>query len=73
MFRQKIFFLSLRFSDGTNFYRTIYMKTYLYFAYGSNLNVLQMAQRCPDSVGISPAVLSDYKLVERSYADIELD
>ena len=48
------------------------MKTYLYFAYGSNLNVLQMAQRCPDSVGISSAVLSDYKLVERSYADIEV-
>ena len=47
------------------------MKTYLYFAYGSNLNILQMAQRCPDSVGVSAAVLSGWKLVERTYADIE--
>ena len=43
----------------------------LYFAYGSNLNIKQMKQRCPDSVGISPAVLSGWKLVERTYADIE--
>ena len=44
---------------------------YLYFAYGSNLNVEQMKSRCPDSVGISAAVLSGWKLVERTYADIE--
>ena len=23
----------------------------LYFAYGSNLNIKQMKQRCPDSIG----------------------
>lgn len=43
----------------------------LYFAYGSNLNLDQMKKRCPDSVGVSPAVLSGWKLVERTYADIE--
>ena len=42
-----------------------------YFAYGSNLNIEQMMQRCPDAVEISPAVLAGYKLVERTYADIE--
>ena len=47
------------------------MKKILYFAYGSNLNIEQMKRRCPDSVGISAAELSDYKLVERTYADIE--
>ena len=44
---------------------------YLYFAYGSNLNVEQMKSRCPNSLGISPAVLNGWKLVERTYADIE--
>lgn len=43
----------------------------LYFAYGSNLNIKQMKQRCPDSVGIARAVLEGWKLVERTYADIE--
>ena len=47
------------------------MKTYFYFAYGSNLNQEQMQERCPDSIGISPAVLNGWKLVERTYADIE--
>lgn len=42
-----------------------------YFAYGSNLNINQMKRRCPDAVEISPAVLSGWKLVERTYADIE--
>ena len=42
-----------------------------YFAYGSNLNIEQMKSRCPDSVGVSAAVLSGWKLVERTYADIE--
>ena len=42
-----------------------------YFAYGSNLNIEQMKSRCPDSVGVSTAVLSGWRLVERTYADIE--
>ena len=44
---------------------------YLYFAYGSNLNVPQMLSRCPGSVKVSPAVLHNYRLAERLYADIE--
>ena len=30
-----------------------------------------MAERCPGAVGISPAVLQGYRLVERTHADIE--
>jgi hypothetical protein len=47
------------------------VKTFLYFAYGSNLNMDQMRQRCPDSTGVSTAVLDGWQLVERTYADIE--
>ena len=47
------------------------MKKLLYFAYGSNLNVGQMKQRCPDSAGVSTAVLNGWKIAERTYADIE--
>ena len=42
-----------------------------YFAYGSNLDVTQMKNRCPESIGLSTAVLSGYRLVERKYADID--
>lgn len=37
----------------------------LYFAYGSNLNLNQMYQRCGGSIGITQAILHDYKLVYR--------
>ena len=47
------------------------MDKILYFAYGSNLNVAQMKQRCPDSVEISAAVLDGWQLKERLCADIE--
>ena len=47
------------------------MDKILYFAYGSNLNVAQMKQRCPDCVEISAAVLDGWQLKERLYADIE--
>jgi len=33
-----------------------------YFAYGSNMNREQMKERCPDSVLIGKAVLSNYKI-----------
>ena len=36
---------------------------HLYFAYGSNLNLNQMAKRCPDSRPVSPAVALGYRLV----------
>lgn len=34
----------------------------LYFAYGSNLSLLQMSHRCPHSVPIGKAVLPGYRL-----------
>lgn len=43
----------------------------LYFGYGSNLNVGQMENRCPDAKKIGPAYLSDHRLVFRRVADIE--
>lgn len=43
----------------------------LYFAYGSNMDVQQMAARCPGAIRKKPAVLHDYKLTERLYADID--
>ncbi len=35
----------------------------LYFAYGSNLNPPQMAERCPGHAVVARAVLRDYRLV----------
>jgi gamma-glutamylcyclotransferase (GGCT)/AIG2-like uncharacterized protein YtfP len=37
----------------------------IYLAYGSNLNLEQMAYRCPDAAVIGSTVLSDYRLVFR--------
>ena len=37
----------------------------LYFAYGSNMNLSQMARRCPAAIALSPAVLQDFKLAFR--------
>lgn len=34
----------------------------LYFCYGSNLNMAQMAHRCPHSTPVGRAILWDYKL-----------
>src|SRR5580692_10941243 len=44
-----------------------------YFAYGSNLCVEQMAQRCPDAVDPRPAILSDHDWLinERGVATVE--
>ena len=46
----------------------------LYFAYGSNLNHLQMKNRCKDSIFLKKIILSDFKLTFRSKyraADVE--
>ena len=46
----------------------------LYFAYGSNLNHLQMKRRCKDSIFLKKINLSNFKLTFRSKyraADIE--
>lgn len=37
----------------------------LYFAYGSNINLCQMAVRCPDAQVVEPAVLENYELLFR--------
>ena len=44
-----------------------------YFAYGSNLSVTQMAQRCPDAVDPHPATLADHDWLinERGVATVE--
>lgn len=41
------------------------MKKKLYIAYGSNLNVAQMKQRCPTAKPIAKSWLHDYQLVFR--------
>lgn len=45
-------------------------RPYYYLAYGSNLNLQQMAGRCPDAKIYTPVVLSGWKLVFRGVADI---
>lgn len=44
-----------------------------YFAYGSNLNVTQMARRCPDATDPRPATLADHDWLinERGVATVE--
>ena len=41
------------------------MEGRLYFAYGSNINLEQMAHRCPAAQVVGPVVLADYKLLFR--------
>ena len=44
----------------------------LYFAYGSNINLEQMAYRCPAATIVGPAVLENYELLfRRGYATIK--
>ena len=43
----------------------------LYWSYGSNCYGARMLARCPRARLFSTAVLRDYRLVERLYADIE--
>ena len=38
------------------------MEENLYFAYGSNLDLAQMAQRCPDAEIVGPVRLENYEL-----------
>lgn len=46
------------------------MITRLYFAYGSNLNLIQMKRRCPDAKPIGQMIIKGWKLVFRGVADI---
>ncbi len=41
------------------------MKNSYYFAYGSNINLDQMADRCPDAQVVGPVVLEGYELLFR--------
>ena len=38
------------------------MEETLYFAYGSNINLEQMRERCPDAKVVGPVTLADYEL-----------
>lgn len=38
------------------------MEETLYFAYGSNINLEQMAHRCPDALLVGPVTLQNYEL-----------
>jgi gamma-glutamylcyclotransferase (GGCT)/AIG2-like uncharacterized protein YtfP len=42
----------------------------VYFSYGANLSRAHMSLWCPDAVPLGRAVLSDYRLVFRCWADI---
>ena len=43
----------------------------LYFAYGANLNIPNMAYRCPKAKRVGNLELPDYRLVFKGVADIE--
>ncbi|ASS98399.1 MULTISPECIES: gamma-glutamylcyclotransferase family protein [Geobacillus] len=42
----------------------------LYAAYGSNMNLVQMANRCPNSVVVGTGKIENYELEFRYYANI---
>ena len=42
----------------------------LYIAYGSNMNIEQMAMRCPKATPLGKYILEDYKLEFRGVANI---
>ena len=44
---------------------------YLYFAYGSNLLPSRMIRRCPHALPVGPAILPNYQITERLYADVD--
>lgn len=46
------------------------MSERLYFAYGSNINLNQMARRCPGAEVIGPATLNGYRLAFRAQSGV---
>jgi hypothetical protein len=48
------------------------LKPTLYWAYGSNLNVASMKQRCPRARPLKPFILGDLELVFRGVADVRI-
>lgn len=49
------------------------IKTHLYFAYGSNLNIEQMKRRAPGATPLGPLMLKGWRLVFRGVADVTPD
>ncbi|MCL2853837.1 MAG: gamma-glutamylcyclotransferase [Defluviitaleaceae bacterium] len=47
------------------------MKRRLYLAYGSNMNLEQMARRCPTAVVVGHTMLENWKLVFNGVASVE--
>lgn len=47
------------------------MKNKLYIAYGSNLNLRQMAGRCPNAVPVGTAMLKGWQLTFRGVATLD--
>ncbi|MGI6593685.1 MAG: gamma-glutamylcyclotransferase family protein [Christensenellales bacterium] len=47
------------------------MKNKLYIAYGSNLNLRQMALRCPNAKPVGKSMLKDWQLTFRGVATLE--
>ncbi|MFA5449235.1 MAG: gamma-glutamylcyclotransferase family protein [Clostridia bacterium] len=47
------------------------MKEKLYIAYGSNLNLRQMADRCPEAMPVGVAMLDGWQLTFRCVATLE--
>ena len=45
----------------------------LYFSYGMNTNLAQMARRCPTAVSLGAAVLPCYKFEFKNFATVEFD
>ena len=45
------------------------MNDKLYFAYGSNINLDQMAHRCPDALPVGPVMLENYELLFRGSSE----
>ena len=46
-------------------------KRRLYLAYGSNMNLAQMARRCPTAVVVGHAMLENWKLIFNGVASVE--
>lgn len=47
------------------------MKELYYIAYGSNINIEQMARRCPTAKAVCKGILQNYQLTFRTFATIE--
>ena len=63
--------LSIETPGGGGYGRPSTIKGTLYFAYGSNLDPLQMQQRCPETVFVGRARLPNHRLLFCGYSEIK--